>query len=657
MDPTANENALLSLAVLNVNWKVSHRSHFDNFVDFVVEALARGKAHGYSAADATRLVEEHFGFRIPESAVGSVIGRAVKLGRLERNPDGRVFPVAGHSSATSAETRAELEREQARLAASLIEAAASTFQLVWARKDAIDALLSYVARYARRLLRGALDGTGEIPIAAATPALEEVVVASWLRNVFEVEPELFKYFVNVVKGSILADATFSGHAGQVDEPFRDTTLFLDTPIILALLGLKGPEYETAVTQVLGQCKTYKARVACFEITVQEVRSVLYGAREGVSARRGVRSLEGIPIFDGQSHLTEADVLELAANLESSLASVGVSVEKEPEVDERTAIGLQQLEDELERKVQYNSTASPQIHDADAAAAVYYWRRGHRSDHLERARAVFVTSNSRVVRVVEDWPDFRAHQSYPIAISLWKLGTILWVKDPLKSPDMPKSRIIVDCLSVLAPDRTLLEAYLDEADRLSQRGEITSAQVAVMRYSQVAREALVRSASKHGGFAPEVAQDALAAAESAFRGSDKRQIEQLAAELEKANVKYVSLASRLDGFEKAQQARLDRIVRRADALRLATEVALWVGAGAVVFGGFYAMSGLKMFPDVVNRAALFVAPAGLFVAAVIALTGGVRGTFANWAGFVSRKYRLRATAGLSGLTADSGVDQS
>lgn len=641
--------------MLNVNWQVSRRSHFDNFVDFVVEALLRGRARNYSAADATRLVEEHFGFHIPESVVASVMGRAVKLGRLSRSADGRVSPIAGKRTAGAAETRALLEREQARLAASIAETAGSEFQLVWTRQDATDALLAYVARYARRLLRGALDGTGEIPITATTPSLAEVVIATWLRNVSEQEPELFGYFVNVVKGSILADATFSGHAGQAEEPFRDTTLFLDTPIILALLGRKGSEYQTAVTQVLDQCKKYKAEIACFEITVQEVRSILYGGTEGASAHPEVRSLEGAPVIGQLSDFTESDVLELAANLEARLASLGVSVEKVPEVDEHSAIGLRQLEDELEKKVQYNSKASPQIHDADATAAVHYWRRGRRSDHLERAGAVFVTSNSRVARVVENWPDFGAHHSYPVAITLWKLGSILWVKDPLKSPDMPKSRVIVDCLSVLAPDRALLEAYLDEADRLSQRGEISSSQVAVMRYSQVARETLVRSVSKRGGFAPDSAKEALSAAESTLRGDDQRQIEMLAARLETMSAKHRSLAARLDRFEKVQRVRLDRIVKRADVLRRVTLWALWIGAGAVVFGGFYAMSGLKFLPNFVNRAALLVAPIGLIVVAILALTGGIGDKFAKLAEYASRKFRLWATARLSGLGEGAGAD--
>lgn len=70
--------------------------------------------------------------------------------------------------------------------------------------------------------------------------------------------------------------------------------------------------------------------------------------------------------------------------------------------------------------------------------------------------------------------------------------MLWVKEPQRFPDVPRAQVIADCMAALSPSQPLWSKVTDEIDRLQERGEISEGDVAILRYSHDATQAIMDS---------------------------------------------------------------------------------------------------------------------------------------------------------------------
>jgi len=62
------------------------------------------------------------------------------------------------------------------------------------------------------------------------------------------------------------------------------------------------------------------------------------------------------------------------------------------------------------------------------------------------------------------------------------ATLVWLKKPLKVPDLPRYMIVADCYATLNPPDELWERYLEEIDRLQHEKEISEDDYTVLRHS-------------------------------------------------------------------------------------------------------------------------------------------------------------------------------
>ena len=115
--------------------------------------------------------------------------------------------------------------------------------------------------------------------------------------------------------------------------------------------------------------------------------------------------------------------------------------------------------------------------------------------IEDCRALFITTNKAVARASRSFFQSQTHDSFiPPCITDYSLTNLLWLKMPLKMPDLPMKRIIADCYAALQPDEKLIRAYLSKIDKLEQEREIAEEEVFMLRYSLEARQALMELTS-------------------------------------------------------------------------------------------------------------------------------------------------------------------
>jgi hypothetical protein len=270
-------------------------------------------------------------------------------------------------------------------------------------------------------------------------------------------------------------------------------------------------------------------------------------------------------------------LDLAiANLDREFERTRIEVVATPPHVAVFTVDENALEAKLQEMVGYLNPAALRA-DLESLTAVHRKRRGASGNHLETCRAVFVTNNFNLVRAARDF--FRGeNHDWAHAMMDNALTTLLWIKKPGVTPDLPKPQIIADCYTALAPSSGLWARFVTELERLENRGEIDADSVAFLRYSHEAEQAVMDvtygdphnlsdDSIKH---ALDRARAAAAApAEAISSAAEKRaeaaETEQLAAafEAERSAAENKSLEARVSAMESRERDREARVRRKID----------------------------------------------------------------------------------------------
>lgn len=602
--PRVNSDATLaSLAYINVTWQTSHASYVDNFVPFILEAL-RTSSGPADPAQIREIVQARFGLDFPANVIRSLIDRAVRKGkikRITRSPTVQLADGVAQDLPDLVAQQADCRRQQNNVVNALVNFARDRFELDWTIDSAEEALIEYIEQHVLPLLVSSVRGT---PYVEDTDPLQGrgYVVSSFVAAVFESEPVTFGYLDQMIKGSMLSSALYVDSTGQVTRRFRNTTLYLDAPICLRALGHEGDEAREAVTALLTLAQSQGAELACFDHSLKEMRGILQGARAALARTPGAESaIRGVARHYRDSGGTAADLDLALANLERELERRRIRIVSPPSHAAAFNVDEVQFEEVLQRIVGYRDQSTLRV-DLDSLTAVHRLRRGSSDSHLETCRAVFVTNNYNLVKASRTFFNSGNHE-WPLAMLDNAITTLLWVKTPTSAPDLPRRQIIADCYAALAPSASLWTKFVDEVNRLDQRGIIDAAGVALLRYSHEAQRAVmditfgdphnvsentIRTALQRARDA--AAEPAEAAREKAVARAELAENEEVHARFkaEQSQAEARELRERLDALEErnasTEAAIRRRITKRAKRLATCAKVvAAIVVAASIVIG--------------------------------------------------------------------------
>lgn len=474
---------LASLAVLQANFDLDGRSYLDNFVPFVTQAMVDlgGPA---TVVEIQGAVGRRFGLTIPQAAIKSILGRAGSAG-VKR--DHNSYTLASGASSFDVEEGRSFLRCHAALCEGLRKHA-SDLGVSMTILQAEDALSGFVDDHVPSL---ALSSAGErVELLYENSTEHDFAVASYIAEIEASSPADYTYLLTVVKGNMLASALYLPQQGEISRKFRNTTLYLDTPFILRLLGYAGPELEAPAREVVALAHAHGAEVACLQRTVVETRGVLGGVAKGLRGRgRGRAQLSDVERWLAQKGSGASDVELLANELEKNLRASGVTVKPDPKV---TAGDVNEghISHILNEAIGYFSDETLN-HDVAAIAATVRLRGNSSAGYLEDVRAIFVTTNEALVKGARKaLPGTDQRYEWPTVILDHTIATLLWLKEPVRAPNLPRKQLAADCFAALRPDGPLWTRYVDKIRILAERGEITEDEVVTLRYSLDAQKALV-----------------------------------------------------------------------------------------------------------------------------------------------------------------------
>ena len=599
----ARTSTLTSLAILKVNMD-QRRDYLDYLRPFVLQALSEQQMERITDHTVAQKIEDDFGLFIPQRTIQLVLKRLSRSHLISR--EAGAYRIAAKLPDSNLLARqAEAQRHIEAILLSLQEFSTSSLQPLKDTQEAVDAVTAFLAEFDVSCLRAYLRGTVLPPLQGSHPRAV-VLVSDFVRNIQQTSHELFRSFVVLVQGHMLANALLCPDLEHVSQDYRNVTFYLDTPILVQRLGLEGGAKLQAGRDLLELLTRLKARLAVFEHSRDELRGVILGAADHLESPNGRGS---IVVEARRNGTTRSDLVLLAEAVEDRLNRVGIETHRAPLYRPEFQIDEGLFEDVLDDWVGYRNPRA-KLYDINSVRSIYALRERGQVPSLERARAVLVTSNGSLAKAAWRYgQQYESSHDVSSVITDFTLANAAWLKAPLGAPTIPTTRLLSFAYAALEPSSDMLDKYMTEIDRLESAGTMGPRDLEILRSSpSVYPELMGYTLGDEAAVTPDSITRTLRRVSSEIKAEelDKLHREQ-EAHRETQQALFAEQQQRT-GLLKNLYWRCDRTARRLAwgvSIGSAVVVTALLGAGLFAEMGFIALSGTSAWALVGVSAVLTV----------------------------------------------------
>jgi len=482
---------LVNMAVVKVNWDTSQGDILDNYIPLIGYVLRHTTEDVVSVEEFKTKFREVAEFDIPTGAIITLLKRALKKYRyIEKQQSGiyRIKKDAIENSEFIAKRDTE-QRKYNQLKTAFITYCYRTFgiQLDLAEVDKyfFDVLFE-IAPYLFANVSD-IDGLQIKPSERRT-----YLIGKFISHAFQNDQTSFESIVSFVRGAMLTETFYYSHPADIKSKMRKVQVFFDTQFLLRALGYADSAFTIPCTELIDMLRGMSVKLKCFQQTLNEVRNILFAAASQLRQYGRLRANRPGDVFDYfmRKYFSASDVELELAKLEENLDALGITVDEPPEHVNAYGIDETALSKEIDTEIPHQTIAS-RNHDIDCLTAIHRLRFGKPQKYLESCVAIFITTNAAIARASTRFFNTEYGISdAPVCMADQVFTTLIWLKAVKKAPDMPKDRLVATCYAALLPSEQLWEKYVNEANRLRQKGTIREEDYAVLVHSLEARNRLM-----------------------------------------------------------------------------------------------------------------------------------------------------------------------
>ncbi len=266
-----NPNTLVSLAYIKV---------YDNplsvFCNYILYSLMTSSDSSLRADQLKQKIAERFGLNMPQTMVDNCIQILKRSGEVEVLPGGKGYSIISTQfdiQNFESNMRRLHEQEEAVLQ-SISEFVKDRFRLDWSTEQAKEYLSAFLNE----------EGNGARLFLSQEPRADYSKVSpSWYigRYISDAQsnansPEKI-YLEEIVNGMMIYQGIYqtNNYRQNKDQKFKGTVFFLDTKLVLRMLGFSWDAHVQATRELVDLItKKYEGRIGVFPQTVTEVRHAL-----------------------------------------------------------------------------------------------------------------------------------------------------------------------------------------------------------------------------------------------------------------------------------------------------------------------------------------------------------------------------------------------
>lgn len=297
----------------------------------------------------------------------------------------------------------------------------------------------------------------------------DVLVASFILEVRNAEPEMFDLVSDISGGALLAEVVLNTQTPtDATKGISDVTIFIDGPLVMDALGMNtvGHSREYA-SRLFDQLRDAGATLSVFEHTVEEIRNAINTPLERFVARQEVSGPLGELLYRDSNMVSY--VRGVLASLRDEIQRIGIGMFQNFPLTERQLAAFSVAnEDELADRIGHRNVEARQ-RDAKSVANVLRLRGTLHCTDLSRCRYLFVTRNSVVSNASRGFlkryklaPD----DYFAPTVTDRYLAGLIWVAFGGGGKELSRLKLISNCSATMRPRQDVvanMHRFLSKVD--------------------------------------------------------------------------------------------------------------------------------------------------------------------------------------------------
>lgn len=444
-----NPNVLISLAYIDTN---------DNplkvFCNYILYLLTSAPNQTLRADELKNNLKNEFGLDMPQKLIQNCVKTLKKSGEVNFLPRGAGYTIGetDFDNENFRKRKAYLQEHEVKLLQSIQNYISEKYEIEWAIEETRINLSNFLDND---------DNAARLFLKDIPEYESKNVHPSWYigRYILEVQEESNKirydlertFLEEIIQGMMIYQGVYQmgDYLQNKSQKFKDTIFYLDTKVILRLLGYSWDEHVIATRELVDLIqKEYGGQIGVFQQTLKEVKKALDNAPEYIESKANISDLE-IGVW-----------LELHPEEKRALSILSYSVENELEQKYNVLIFKDKI-DWNDRKIQRFGINEEEI--INYILNKHTWKKKSVSFDVEvlhyinilregdytvpyggkNKRPIFVTSNADLVYSFKNYVKSKAddqdriwNPSHLPLISDFMLLFRLWTPFAKKNSDLP-----------------------------------------------------------------------------------------------------------------------------------------------------------------------------------------------------------------------------
>ena len=476
-------STLTSLAILKVDLDRGN-DYLDYLKPFVVQTLVNDKYDAITSQTVKQRISTHFGLDVPGPTIEVVLKRIARSHPIKKLHG--VYQVVGKLADPEITSKSNNALHDIELVLNdLMEFSETTIRPIRDKNRAVTAICAFLSRFDISCLRSYLRGTA-IPSVADTDESDIVLVSNFVHRINLSEPKIFKRFLTIVQGHMLANALVRSDLSHTLSNYKRVSFFFDTPLLIQAIGAEGAVKQSAVIELINILLKLHGKPRYFSHTYDELKHVLLVSADKINASDARSPI----VFEARKNrMTRSDLILLAETCGEKLSRLGLEEFVTPRHINEHQIDEDAFQELLDREVSYMNPRA-EIYDINSLRSIYAIRKGRPVRSVEKCVAIFVTSNVALAKAAWRY-DQQYEPSFAVSsmISDLSLANIAWLKVPMVAPSIPRSQLLSFSYAAMQPTHEILTKYLAEIDRLERNESYSPLHLQLLRNIPYSRDEL------------------------------------------------------------------------------------------------------------------------------------------------------------------------
>ncbi|GAH47398.1 unnamed protein product, partial [marine sediment metagenome] len=279
--------ALVSLSMITALWEKRRTDYLDNFVPFLATLANRRQIKRVDITKVNSLCSQfadEFGLRIPYHPMIAILNRCRRRGVLRKTGAEFIFHRSRSAELDFSSEEALFVSKIKTVVEQLASYANSCFKVTLDETIAEELILDLLKRSDMDILFASGETTSALPDLSLSKKHKRYhhILYRFVIYIHESNPGFYRELADIAIGHVITNAILVYDHDWPGETVKNCSFYIDTPILLKLLGADGPEQQAAYSDFFSRLRKNGARFFVFDHLYVELNQILENSKVWVN---------------------------------------------------------------------------------------------------------------------------------------------------------------------------------------------------------------------------------------------------------------------------------------------------------------------------------------------------------------------------------------